>query len=312
MRSRHGFTLIELLVVIAIIAVLVAILLPAVQQAREAARNSQCKNHIKQISIGLHNYHETHGVMPFATVTRWNGNNTLPGTAGTLQRQGWFHMLLPFVDQAPMYNAISPKIETNSFAGDWPESQRPIATFMCPSDPLNPKLTNQGFHGNYILCHGNSQGGGNNTYDVKEGMFYPLSKTKLTDVKDGTSNTAMVGELKLSRDGGPVTPGQSSCGAPHDIRGRYNNTQHAGTLFTTMRPPNTPIGDTMEYCQGTFDAPCRACVGGTSEVHTRSFHVGIVNLGMADGSIRAVSDHVDQALFAALGSINGRDKPLPE
>ncbi len=311
MRFRHGFTLIELLVVIAIIAVLVAILLPAVQQAREAARTTQCKNNIKQIGIGLHNYHETHGLMPFATVTRWNGNNSIPGS-GTLQRQGWFHMLLPYVEQAAMYNLIAPKIETNTFAGDWPESQKPIATFQCPSDPLGPKIGNQGFHGNFILCHGSTAGGANNTYNSSDGMFYPLSRTKLTDVKDGTSNTAMVSELKLSRDGGPASPGQSTCGSPHDIRGRYNNTQHGGTLFTTMRPPNTPIGDLMEYCSGTFDAPCRGCTAGVSEVHVRSHHTGMANVGMADGSIRSVSDNVDQALFAALGTINNRDKPLPE
>src|SRR6187401_2658539 len=96
-RIRRGFTLIELLVVIAIIAILIALLLPAVQQAREAARRSQCKNNLKQIGIALHNYHDTFNALP-------------PGWVQT-NRWGWGTMVLPGLDQAPLYNSLS------SFAG---------------------------------------------------------------------------------------------------------------------------------------------------------------------------------------------------
>ncbi|MDB5338411.1 MAG: hypothetical protein JWN70_4030, partial [Planctomycetaceae bacterium] len=93
--DRSGFTLIELLVVIAIIAVLIALLLPAVQQAREAARRSQCKNNLKQLGLALHNYHDTYGVFPYAQTPCCSGGHT------------WVEMLLPFMDQAPMYNQIN-------------------------------------------------------------------------------------------------------------------------------------------------------------------------------------------------------------
>src|SRR6516225_9974587 len=97
--SRHGFTLIELLVVIAIIAVLVAILLPAVQQAREAARRTQCRNHLKQLGIALHNYHGTCNVFPPGYVS----GAIYPATANGW---GWCAQLLPQLDQAPLYNSL--------------------------------------------------------------------------------------------------------------------------------------------------------------------------------------------------------------
>ncbi len=97
---RSGFTLIELLVVIAIIAILIALLLPAVQQAREAARRTQCKNNMKQLGLAMHNYHDSMLVFPFATITRINGPAPAPGTSNS--RQNWFHMILPYVDQAPL------------------------------------------------------------------------------------------------------------------------------------------------------------------------------------------------------------------
>src|SRR5947208_2953292 len=92
---RRGFTLIELLVVIAIIAVLIALLLPAVQQAREAARRTQCKNNLKQIGLALHNYHDTYGVLPPATIAP--GQSPATNNNQILNHKGWT-MLLPYFD----------------------------------------------------------------------------------------------------------------------------------------------------------------------------------------------------------------------
>ncbi|WP_417386030.1 DUF1559 domain-containing protein, partial [Gimesia sp.] len=105
LASKRGFTLIELLVVIAIIAILIALLLPAVQQAREAARRSTCKNNMKQLGLALHNYHETHKSFPQMHVEYVRNTNYDP--AGVESFLPWSVMLLPFMDQAPLYNKIN-------------------------------------------------------------------------------------------------------------------------------------------------------------------------------------------------------------
>src|SRR6516164_3435149 len=109
-RSRIGFTLIELLVVIAIIAVLVALLLPAVQQAREAARRSQCKNNLKQHGLALHNYHDTAGRFPAAIIGSGRAGSTANAAPGCAQQAinttGWV-LLLPYLDQSPLYNVYN-------------------------------------------------------------------------------------------------------------------------------------------------------------------------------------------------------------
>jgi len=149
-RFRRGFTLIELLVVIAIIAVLVALLLPAVQQAREAARRSSCKNNLKQLGLAMHNYHDTHRVFPF-------GYSAVSGM--THRRQTWFHMILPFLDQAPMYNLYEQ--DTTPFVHQMPKD--PIAgqvvnSLTCPSDGSAPGFGANGgttsFQGSYGVAAG--------------------------------------------------------------------------------------------------------------------------------------------------------------
>jgi hypothetical protein len=217
-------------------------------------------------------------------------------------------MILPFFDQAPLYNAITPRIQANQFPGAWPEATTIIKTVLCPSDAVGIKTTQQGFHGNYLVCHGSSHNGNNNTYAKTDGMFYPLSSVDFGKVKDGTSNTAMFSEIKLSLDSiGADGPGNVECGGSHDLRGRYHNGYHGNITFTTMRPPNTDVGDALQYCNGNPDAPCRVCRSGQQELHARSYHTGGVHIGMADGAVHFVSENIDQGVFQALGSINGRE-----
>jgi prepilin-type N-terminal cleavage/methylation domain-containing protein len=298
---KSGFTLVELLVVIAIIGILVALLLPAIQAAREAARRTQCNNRLKQLALALHNYHDTIGRLPFATICNINGG--APGMS-TNARQSWYHMILPYVEQTAYYEEITPRIETQQFPGGWPEATVVIETFMCPSDPVSPKTTQQGFHGNYLPCHGSSHTGSG--AGVTDGIFYPRSKTRLTDITDGTSNTVMLGELRLQVDGiAAEGAGNVVCGGSHDLRGRYHNTYHGNATFTTMRSPNTPVGDATQYCNGTTKVPCRACNSSNGEIHTRSWHPGGVQLALADASVRFVDDSIDQAVFQAMGSMAG-------
>lgn len=306
-RSRsRGFTLIELLVVIAIIAILIALLLPAVQQAREAARRSQCKNNLKQIALAFHNYHDTHRVFPFATISRING---VAPNGNSNTRQNWFHMLLPYIDQAPLYNQFSPQWEANVIPTSWTGNTTVIPAFQCPSDPENPKTVNQGFHGNYLPCTGSSHAGANNTFAVTNGLLYPLSRTGIRNVTDGTTNTAMFSEIRLQKDniGTASGTGNVLCGSPHDLRGRYYNMHHGNGTFSTIRPPNTTVGDVMQYCQGSVNVPCRQCSNGLTEVHARSWHTGGVHLALVDGSIRFISDNINTATFQAIGTIGGNE-----
>jgi len=143
---RRGFTLIELLVVIAIIGVLIALLLPAVQAAREAARRSQCSNNLKQLSLGLHNYHDSTGSLPWGHGPfGWNDWGALV-------------LMLPYVEQAPLYNAIN---FNTTIGGAAPGNAQNLTIqrvsvniYQCPSDA--DKLTNREGHNNYAGNNGNT------------------------------------------------------------------------------------------------------------------------------------------------------------
>jgi prepilin-type N-terminal cleavage/methylation domain-containing protein len=323
-RSRKGFTLIELLVVIAIIAILIALLLPAVQQAIEAARRTQCKNNLKQIGLAMHNYHDTFLVFPIGTMDGINANLHQRGIQRNAPDRGlcFYHMLLPYVEQTALYEAIMAKTYPSvpgtrvRLSSQVPERDYVVSTWMCPSDPVSPKTVNQGFHINYLACLGSTSTNEEFSFDRTNGMFYPLSNTRIGDLSDGTSNTIMMGEIKLQMDGIVVTEvGQLNCDGPrgenpagiHDDRGRVSNSLQGDVTFTTLRPPNTPVGDRAYHCKGTSQVPCRECAFGLGlvEIHSRSWHTGGAHAGLGDGSVRFVSSNIDQGTFQALGTISG-------
>jgi prepilin-type N-terminal cleavage/methylation domain-containing protein len=195
-RRRTAFTLIELLVVIAIIAVLIALLLPAVQQAREAARRSQCKNNLKQVGLALHNYHDTHNVLPPAFFTQHGWTSTT--------------FLLPYLDQAPMYNRLNVNGPINlADASILALAKTPLPVFLCPSSPetapdANPDIavvvnstTYRIAVSNYLPISGNQ--------DIRctttsvNGIFYMNSRTQFRDITDGMSNTFAFSE-RITKD----------------------------------------------------------------------------------------------------------------
>lgn len=294
--NRAAFTLIELLVVIAIIAILVALLLPAVQQAREAARRSSCKNNLKQIALGMHNYHDTHRVFPYGVRHAGDGN-------AVHERETWMQQLLPFVEQAPLYDIYS----ADTASGIWnvPVSigAAVIPVLMCPSDPATPGFNYRGlFEGSYIGCAGSTRIKMNDTNPANvamNGIFYLQSKTKIRDIVDGTSNTIMHSEAIIRG----VTGDEWGAAGQYWGGGRWG----AG-MFTTLEPPNTSIADEHYNCKSTTmpQAPCSAIgVTTTTQSFARSYHTGGAQCALADGSIRFISENIDRGTFHALGTRAG-------
>src|SRR5688500_7047388 len=242
---RAGFTLVELLVVIAIIGILIALLLPAVQSAREAARRSTCNNNIKQISLAMHGHHDAKGRFPPASYNYIDGTGaaTLPKYLGKFNRRCWFQDVIGYIEQTGLWDDFEEFSQNGGGTLGYLKLESQVNSFMCPSDPTNPKTLTfwggtagqptQGFSGNYLVSLGNDffNPGTPPSYlnSVNaNGAFYPGSEIRTTDIIDGTSNTAFISELILSPDI-----------AAHDIRGRYYNPAHGGVFFSTRIPPNT-------------------------------------------------------------------------
>ncbi|NBO92756.1 MAG: DUF1559 domain-containing protein [Planctomycetia bacterium] len=308
MRTRQpsGFTLIELLVVIAIIAILIGLLLPAVQKVREAAARMQCTNRQKQIALALHNFHDTNSAFPSGQPLGYYSSTWYTNVGSQdRNRANWAGDILPYIEQTAMGSQLQSLLQNlTSYTCFAPFSTQVISTFLCPSDPNSPKIAAtsgnaQGFHVNFITCHGS--GFATPTADPRgqnlNGIFYGMSKTRMTDITDGTSNTVMVSEL---------LQGSDTVAGGHDVRGRMWNTIHAGTTFSTIYPPNSTIGDNvMGYCGAVPGVPCGAQSVTNAFAIARSRHTGGVNAAMADGSVRFISNSINPNTWLWLGTRAG-------
>lgn len=304
-RRRSAFTLIELLVVIAIIAILIALLLPAVQQAREAARRTQCKNHLKQLGLALHNYHDTHGVFPYA----WGAN-----------QEFWSAMILPQIEQTALYNTLEWR---NSLLTDWASFNSPnrvaagtlISTFICPSMAIPEQQTNAGIPNRTVTSYravagayvssddASTRPAPYNTSQYKsleetnlDGMMFGASKIRMKDVTDGTSNTLLIGESytdpNFTKDGqgmdywilfGPQM-GQWRPGVA-------TGTEHTETAGSAVVPINSRLNPNIH--------------GVLMEMSFGSYHVGGAHFLLTDGAVRFISENVSQTLYEALATRRG-------
>jgi prepilin-type N-terminal cleavage/methylation domain-containing protein/prepilin-type processing-associated H-X9-DG protein len=198
-RGRTAFTLIELLVVIGIIAVLIGLLVPAVQKTREAASRAKCMNNLKQLGLSMHNYHSTIGCFPpgFELVGVTSG--TTPGG------WAWGVYLMPYIDQSPLQNILSPdKYVLEQVIKDpalQPMLRTDLAIFRCPSSIIGPLRTHQGApnpmvsSANYTCCRGFFNFTGTTHLTKRNnGVCFGLSATRIADIVDGTSSTLLLGE----------------------------------------------------------------------------------------------------------------------
>jgi len=318
---RRGFTLIELLVVIAIIAVLIALLLPAVQAAREAARRSQCVNNLKQLGLAMHNYNDTISTFPIGAmgVRSLVANGIYPtGTPIANARRTWAWLVLPYLEQGAMANAINFSLATNHQANTT-VNVTTVKVYECPSDPnggiLEGGTTLPRRMGNYTVNWGNSCWG----QDMQSNPFagpYPSTANGgvtfggapftqdrsfgIQSITDGTSNTLLMAEVIIGVN--------SSAGDDH--RGDIYNDDYNCGMFMAYTPPNATFPDWMysTYCQYPYqqNPPCTPNAPTYQFFNAaRSRHSGGVNSLMGDGSVRFVKSSINVITWRALGSSRG-------
>ncbi len=224
---RRGFTLIELLVVIAIIAVLIALLLPAVQAAREAARRAQCVNNLKQFGLGMHNYHSSQDVFPMgASLCYYNYGGAIPCT--TWNNWSAHAMMLNYLEQAPLYNAINFNLEGRgsdyASAANATAYNAKIKIFLCPSDPNGGNVNDNCYYGSVgPTTNAGSDvpprnaspacNGPNSYQDPTSGVFAFRLAYGLRDITDGSSNTIAMSEGQAGPPNQAVAPGNMIMGA---------------------------------------------------------------------------------------------------
>lgn len=272
-RKQRGFTLIELLVVIAIIAILVALLLPAVQQAREAARRTQCKNHLKQLGLAFHNYHDVFQV--FA-----DGGNDMRGTGASPFANGscsdccnannrggwnWMYQILPYLEQANLYNEVS---DTRIY-------ETPVNEFYCPS-----RRKARAYRNVAKSDYAGNAGDGFSAYNgaITRRSCASAALVDFSSLVDGSSNTLLVAEKQTNRgnfggSGGDNEPWVNSGWDQDQIRYGGPATHPQSDFDHPQEPPT--------HWSGRFG----------------SSHVGIFNGVLTDGSVRSISYNIDQETF---------------
>jgi prepilin-type N-terminal cleavage/methylation domain-containing protein/prepilin-type processing-associated H-X9-DG protein len=329
---RFAFTLVELLVVIAIIGILIALLLPAVQAAREAARRSQCSNNLKQLALAMTSHENARKVLPPGS--KYGPNDPFPPgylTAGQwYDDHGWYSFVGPYIEEVGWSKSINTNV-TFSDPSNYKARIYKIGLYECPSDGMVKNEFNSGgaqnwarWRANYAVNFGNTSYGqvtlpaiGSYPPTKFFGAPFMLRKSRpLKNVRDGTSKTLLMGEIRTIKDfnnstswGGPISEIEEATG---------------GQTFEGALPPNSPIGDnaTRVACiqnnggcseqtpippEGMDGVPACTCASGYDPEYftVRSKHGGGANVSCCDGSVHFVSDGVNILVWRALCSAEG-------
>ncbi|MCU0962557.1 MAG: DUF1559 domain-containing protein [Pirellulaceae bacterium] len=306
---RYAFTLVELLVVIAIIGILVSLLLPAVQAAREAARRTQCTNNLKQVGLGMHNYHDVNRRLPPSYVIVPGGGG-VHGTPDPLTRDAgagwaWGALLLPYIEQVALHESIDFSLPC------WDVTQRdvsdtPLPIFLCPSaSQADTPVEVKNAAGQTLATFGRStyalNAGQNEPWlfavddyqGIADGPLFRNSSTRFSDVKDGLSSTVFAGEhhpVLSDKTWVGVVPGAVVCPTerfafgvcePAGVLVNVHSGPCSYTEVPVIHPPNSPIA-----------APCQMYAE----------HPGGCNVLLGDGSVRFVAETINQLTWAALAS----------
>jgi prepilin-type N-terminal cleavage/methylation domain-containing protein/prepilin-type processing-associated H-X9-DG protein len=315
--SRHGFTLIELLVVIAIIAVLIALLLPAVQQAREAARRTQCKNQLKQFGLALHNYHEAYNSFPIGARNA--------GSAGGEAGPSFWLGMMPYLDQAPLYNGYDPNVGLNTSATYF--NGKFVSLLNCPSSSVPKKGVSQDRPGSPTVTYAHYIGisgavsdpangftetrvktgtccEGSNNIIAGGGMLVPAVVINIAMVTDGLTNCMMIGEQSqflFQTDGTKVNV--SRWGWIDGGNDSFGNVPVESSSFNVY-PGRIPSLNTVRYSPnyGTYDAANGIGWNFGSNNPLNSAHTGGVHVLMGDGSVRFLSENLNLATLKRLAT----------
>jgi len=304
--SRHGFTLIELLVVIAIIAILIGLLLPAVQKVRDAAARTQCQNNLHNVAIACHSFHDSRGYFPLAIE-----NYTY--------RQAhwywsWMAQIMPYVEQGPLYDLADTWDRSNGYPYQWVTAnvalRTPMKIWQCQADPRQPRVYD---FGSYAVTFTGLLGVIGTTWGANDGMI-TNKKVLMTQVRDGTSNTLMVGERPPSNDyvfgwwfagagyynaGNTAAPygGQDGTG---DVVMATVDTLYPSALADPFNGGYSCAATKYRFGPGKFDDNC-------DQAHFWAPHAGGAHFAFGDGSVRFLTYAIgqDDNMMRALGSRDG-------
>ena len=345
-KHQRGFTLIELLVVISVIAILISLLLPAVQQAREAARRTQCKNNLKQLGLALHNYHDVHRRFPAGYFSYPTSSGAAPAWAELdpdtwdgAPGWSWAAMLLPFLDQSNVTNAI------DFYRPMWDAAHRDIiatklSVFLCPSssggdepftvqtaDGADRMINNQPVtvgRSHYVASHGQESCWGEcgsattgivfsdiytfttrtvlingDASRVADGPFFRNSGTRFRDVTDGLTNTIFLGEHSSKLSDKTWVGVVPGSSTPPRFNSPENGADAAATLVLVHGGPS---GGELDITGFPIIHPVNFPTFHVVQMYSE--HAGGGHIVMGDGSVRFVSENIDLFLWAELSSMN--------